>query len=61
MQLPFSMQASSTGTGKIYVQDLPSHRDIKHMMLLEKCRLSDILTGKNGIDLILNFWQEPAG
>lgn len=45
---------------KISVQDLPSHRDIKHMMLLEKRRLSDIFTGKNCIDLLLNFWQEPA-
>lgn len=29
-------------------------------MLLDKCRLSDIFTGKNCIDLLLNFWQEPA-
>lgn len=46
---------------KIYVQDLPNHRDIKHMMLLEKCQLSHIFTGKKGIDLILSFWQAPAG
>lgn len=49
------------GDRKIHVPDLPSHRDIKHMMLLEKRQWSDIFTGKNGIDLILNFWQEPAG
>lgn len=46
---------------KIYVQDLPRHRDIKHMMLLEKCRLSDIFTGKKSFELILNFWPKPAG
>lgn len=57
---PFFNISTFHRSWKICVQDLPSHSNIKHMMLLEQCRLSDIFTGENCIDLLLNFWQEPA-
>lgn len=36
---------------KMYVQDLTSHRDIKHILHLGKCQLSNIFTQKIALAL----------